>query len=34
MIRIAKENNLLEPDFIQEEDFKTILYRPSTAVLP
>nr|WP_255737233.1 ATP-binding protein [Cognataquiflexum nitidum] len=30
MVRIAKENKLQEPVFEQLEDFKTILYRPST----
>ncbi len=30
MVRIAKENNLQEPVFEQSEDFKTIIFRPST----
>lgn len=34
MIRIAKDNNLQEPDFVQEEEFKTILYRPSSDQVP
>lgn len=34
IMRIAKENNLPEPDFIQEEEFKIILYRPSTIQAP
>jgi hypothetical protein len=34
IIRIARENNLQEPDFEQKEDFKTILYRPSTNQVP
>lgn len=34
IIRIAKENNLQEPDFRQEEEFKTILYRPSSNQVP
>lgn len=34
MIRIAKENNLPEPDFIQEEEFKAILFRPSSDQVP
>lgn len=34
IMRIAKENNLPEPNFEQEEDFKTILYRPSTDQVP
>ena len=31
---MAKENNLQAPDFEQKEDFKTILYRPSTDQVP
>ena len=34
IMRIAKENDLPEPNFEQEEDFKTILYRPSTDQAP
>ena len=34
IMRIAKENDLPEPNFEQEEDFKTILYRPSTDQVP
>ena len=34
MIRIANENNLPEPDFIQEEEFKAILFRPSSDQVP
>jgi predicted HTH transcriptional regulator len=34
MMRIAKENKLQAPDFIQEEEFKTILYRPNTNPIP
>lgn len=34
IIRIAKENNLQEPDFEQKEEFKAILYRPSSAQIP
>lgn len=30
MVRIARENNLQEPVFEQNEDFKTTIYRPST----
>lgn len=30
IVRIAKENKLREPVFEQLEDFRTILYRPST----
>ncbi len=29
MVRIARENGLNEPDFIQEDEFKTIIYRKS-----
>lgn len=29
-----KENNLPEPDFIQEEEFKAILFRPRTDQAP
>jgi ATP-dependent DNA helicase RecG len=34
IMRIAKENNLQAPDFEQKEDFKTILYRPTTDQVP
>jgi len=34
MIRIAKEHKLQEPDFIQEEEFKAILFRPSSDQVP
>ena len=34
MLRIAKENNLQEPVFEQNEDFTTILYRPIANQLP
>lgn len=34
IMRIAKENNLPEPNFEQEEEFKIILYRPSTDQVP
>ncbi len=34
IMRIAKENNLQAPDFEQKEDFKTILYRPSSDQVP
>jgi predicted HTH transcriptional regulator len=34
IIRIAKENKLKEPDFEQNEDFKTTIYRPTTDQLP
>ena len=34
MVRIAKENNLPEPNFEQQEAFKAILYRPSTDQVP
>ena len=34
IMRIAKENNLQAPDFEQKDDFKAILYRPRSAVLP
>jgi len=30
IMRIAKENNLQAPDFEQSDDFKAVLYRPST----
>lgn len=30
IVRIAKEEGLREPDFIQDDSFTTILYRPST----
>lgn len=34
IIRIARENNLQEPDFEQKEEFKAILYRPSSDQVP
>ena len=34
IMRIAEENNLQAPDFEQKEDFKTVLYRPSTDQVP
>lgn len=34
IIRIARENNLQEPDFEQKDEFKAILYRPSSAQVP
>ena len=34
MVRIARENHLQEPVFEQNEDFKTIVYRPSTDQVP
>lgn len=34
IIRIAKEHELQEPDFVQSDDFKTILYRPHTPQVP
>ncbi|MEP6262521.1 MAG: Fic family protein [Gillisia sp.] len=34
IIRIARENNLQEPDFEQKEEFKAILYRPSSEQVP
>ena len=34
IIRIARENNLQEPDFEQKEEVKAILYRPSTEQVP
>jgi predicted HTH transcriptional regulator len=34
IIRIARENNLPEPNFEQNEEFKTTLYRPSTVQVP
>lgn len=34
IMRIAKENNLRAPDFEQNEDFKTIIYRPSSKEVP
>ena len=34
IVRIAKEEGIKEPEFIQDESFKTILYRPSTAGVP
>ena len=34
IMRIAKENNLQAPDFEQSDDFKSILYRPSTNQVP
>jgi hypothetical protein len=33
-MRIAKENKLKEPDFEQNEDFKTTIYRPTTDQVP
>ena len=30
IVRIAKEEGLKEPEFIQDDSFTTILYRPST----
>jgi predicted HTH transcriptional regulator len=34
IIRIARENNLQEPDFEQKDEFKAILYRPSSDQVP
>lgn len=34
MVRIAAQNNLREPLFVQNEDFTTILYRPNAAQKP
>jgi ATP-dependent DNA helicase RecG len=34
IVRIAKEEGLKEPEFIQDDSFKTILYRPSTVQVP
>ncbi len=34
IIRIARENNLQEPDFEQKDEFKAIVYRPSSAQIP
>jgi predicted HTH transcriptional regulator len=34
MIRIAKENKLQTPVFKQNEDFKIVIYRPSSDQLP
>jgi predicted HTH transcriptional regulator len=34
IMRIAKEKNLQAPDFEQSDDFKAILYRPSTDQVP
>lgn len=34
IVRLAKENNLQEPVFEQNEDFKTTIYRPSTDQVP
>ena len=34
IIRIARENNLQEPDFEQKDEFKAILYRPSSEQVP
>jgi ATP-dependent DNA helicase RecG len=34
IVRIAKEEGLKEPEFIQDDSFKTILYRPSTEEVP
>lgn len=34
IVRIACENNLKEPEFEQQEDFKTIIFRPITHQVP
>jgi predicted HTH transcriptional regulator len=34
IVRIAKEEGLKEPEFIQDDSFKTILYRPSADQVP
>jgi ATP-dependent DNA helicase RecG len=34
MMRMAKDNDLQEPLFVQNEDFTTILYRPSSDQVP
>ena len=34
IVRIAKESDLQEPDFVQEDDFKIVIYRPSTDQVP
>lgn len=34
IIRVAKENGLQEPEFQQVEDFKAVIYRPSTDQVP
>jgi ATP-dependent DNA helicase RecG len=34
IIRIAQEHQLPAPDFVQSDDFKTILYRPFTPQVP
>jgi ATP-dependent DNA helicase RecG len=34
MVRIAVEVGLREPDYVQEDSFKAILYRPSTDQAP
>lgn len=34
IVRLAKENNLQEPVFEQNEDFKTIIYRSSNDIIP
>lgn len=34
IIRIARDNNLQEPDFEQKDEFKAILYRPSYDQVP
>ncbi|MBI2258194.1 MAG: hypothetical protein HYU67_04765 [Flavobacteriia bacterium] len=34
IVRIAHENNLQEPEFEQQEDFKTIIFRPSSDQAP
>jgi len=34
IVRIAKKEGLKEPEFIQDDSFKTILYRPSTDQAP
>jgi len=30
IVRIAREHNLKEPEFVQQEDFKTIIFRPTS----
>lgn len=34
MVRVAVEVGLREPDFVQEDTFKVIIYRPSTDQVP
>jgi ATP-dependent DNA helicase RecG len=34
IVRLANENNLQEPVFEQNEDFKTIIFRPSSNQAP